>query len=172
MRIVNVLFVIALSFICGLFVTPAIGLETLVADGTWWQRLTADQKTASVEGMVSAYNFGYVDGRTDQASMDRPFVEFKLKSQKLSSLNYMAEESSWVDSSIGSQWDQNYSKTYKTYTDSIDNFYDNYPDLVKLEVGALIGCNNDHAKYTCDEVAKGMRHPPSTKPSSGWSLLH
>jgi len=156
--------IVLAAFVLGSLLGRASALVPLAADGNWWQTLNADQKYAVVIGMVSAYNVGRSDGEARQVTLDKPYIEYKLKSEHLTPLNRLTEEGDWLMASIDKPGFTAFTKTYKTYTDAIDNYYENNPDLKRIVVGEIMSCSADGAKDTCDKMAAMARHSATSPP--------
>jgi hypothetical protein len=97
---------------------PASATTSLTMDGVWWQTLSRDQKIIAVEGMLAGYHSGYGDGwNGGYRYAIRAYNVPLSKSVPLLTNSLVASATS----------EPAFSKTFGTYVDEIDVWYEAHP---------------------------------------------
>lgn len=147
-RLVKASFAFAAALV---FISVPVGATTtLTTDGVWWQGLSEDEKTFTIEGMVSGYNRGYEAGRSD--GWYEAIHVLKVPISEQTAASKFASEPPPPKK-------PKFSKTVGIYIDEINLWYKTHPKRTSISPSQLLDlCFVDEplspTGVTCDDIGK------------------
>ena len=142
------------AFILGFFVRPAIGMQTLVADGAWWDTISSDMRVSVVTGMLDSYRQGFSDGQT--AGYMNGIIAAAGQVDKKTANKLISWTVHTNESKVLAVISPAFPKSFDTYADEITDFYRDHPDVkTRFTVGQIVGCESDPPMpLPCERLAE------------------
>lgn len=141
----------ALVFVSG----PARATESVTFDGVWWQGLTRGEKIVALEGILAGIDSGYSSGWWGGGSY---ILNAYMTSQQRAAVMNRRFRTLTVESDAERAAAPAFSKTFGTYVDEIDVWYEAHPKRTSVEpVNLLEGCfANKPIISSCDDVGSDL----------------
>src|SRR5262249_19882405 len=121
--------------------SSSLATESVTMDGVWWQQLSDEAKLYAVQSMVDSYQIGYLQGSATV-----------LKKILFSKIGSTSGGMKAVADAMKSNRVPEFSKTFGTYVDQINDFYASNPAKAGIRVGLVIGCLSDHPVVQCSDL--------------------
>ncbi|MBD5605185.1 MAG: hypothetical protein IAI48_08870 [Candidatus Eremiobacteraeota bacterium] len=105
----------------------ATATERIIFDGAWWQSLTHDEQLIAVQGMLSGYSAGFLDGAVGEELPRKPtMAQLDARTRQLDRVaKYAYAESPY---------------SFGTIVDRISAAYRDHPALEKIRVENFYDC--------------------------------
>jgi hypothetical protein len=123
------------------FISSPVGATvTITTDGVWWQALSRDQKITAMQGLQAGLTTGYFSGFLDAEIQ----VSLGLKLPVAT-----------VNKKIETNYQPVFSKSFGTYIDELDVWYEVHPKRTGIEPAQLLGdCFADKPAYGPQDCEK------------------
>jgi hypothetical protein len=125
----------AFATILTLLSASAMAQQRISMDGAWWQSLTRDEKISVVQGMLTAFESGHVNGIADTC--------YKLNPKTYKACMAKMGPAKRLDLTFGG------------YADRIDAVYREHPALLHQHVSLFVACTLTYNEG-CGEAAASI----------------